>query len=146
MTYEEMKVKCWLKRAFYAEKKIHVLEMLLKTLRMRAEGLDGTRQYNHTGRSDTVSNGTENAFLKIADIERRLTGQKKELFKVTEEIAEAIELLHDDELETVLMHRYLMFHTIEETAEIMHYSVRTVNYKQDEAVRKLCTLLHCIAR
>lgn len=145
MTQKETEVKRWLKRAFYADKKIHALEMLLRASRMHAEGLSGTSKHNYTGKSDTAINGTENAYMKVADIERRYAGQKKELEKVTEEISEAIALLHDDELETVLMHRYLLFHTIEQTAEIMHYSVRTVNYKQDEAIRKLCTLLHCFA-
>lgn len=145
MTDEEMKVKRWLKRAFYADKKIHALEMLLRASRMHAEGLSGTGQYNYTGKSDTAVNGTENAYMKLADIERHYAGQKKELLKVTEEISEAIALLHDDDLETVLMHRYLLFHTIEQTAEIMHYSVRTVARKQKQAIEKLVNFCPCMA-
>lgn len=46
MTPEEIKVKKWLQRAFYADKKIKSLDMLLKAFKMHAEGLDGTRQLN----------------------------------------------------------------------------------------------------
>jgi len=145
MTSEELKVKNWLNRAFYAEKKVKALDMLLKTSRMHAEGLASHEQYNYTGKSDTALNGTENTFMKLADIEHKYIRQKHELLKVSEEIAEAIARLHDDELETVLIHRYLLFHTIEQTAELMNYSERTIRNKQNKAIQKLCRYLPCIA-
>lgn len=137
MTPEEIRLKKWLQRAFYADKKIKSLDMLLKTFRTHAEGLDGTRQYKHTGRSDTRLNGTETAFIAIADIERKYSQQKSELLKLRKDISEAISLLQDDELETVLIHRYLLFHTIEQTAEIMNCSPETVKRKQRKAIEKL---------
>ena len=144
MTPEEIKVKNWLNRAFYADKKIKALDMLLKASRMHAEGLSGARQYNYTAKSETRLNGTENAFLKIAEIEHDFIGQKKELENIFREISEAIELIDDDELEAVLIHRYLLFHTIEQTAEIMHYSAETVRRKTNRAISKLCEkLLEC---
>lgn len=39
MTAEEIKVKNWLQRAFYADKKMQSLEMLLKASKIHAEGL-----------------------------------------------------------------------------------------------------------
>ena len=144
MTQEEIKVKNWLNRAFYAEKKVKALDILLRTSRMHAEGLDGVQQYNYTGKSNTRLNGTENAFLKLADIERKYSEQKKELENIFGEISEAISLLQDDDLETVLIHRYLMFHTIERTAELMHYSTETVRRKTNKAIKKLWVkLLEC---
>ena len=137
MTPEEIKVKNWLNRAFYADKKIKALDMLLRASKMHAEGLDGTRQYNYTGKSDTRLNGTENAFLKIVDMESKFSEQKQELIKISDEISVAIAELHDDDLETVLIHRYLLFHTIEHTAELMHYSPETVKRKQKKAIEKL---------
>ena len=144
MTPEEIKVKNWLNRAFYADKKIKALNMLLKASRMHAEGLNGVKRYNYTGKSDTRLNGTENAFLKLADIERKYSKQKQELIKISDEISEAIAELHDDDLETVLMHRYLLFHTIEQTAEFLNYSPETVRRKTNKAIEKLCEkLLEC---
>lgn len=141
MTPEEIKVKNWLNRAFYADKKIKALDMLLRANRMRSEGLDGVRQYNYTGKSDTRLNGTENAFLKLADIERKFSEQKQELIKISDEISTAIAQLHYNDLETVLIHRYLLFHTIEQTAELMHYSPETVRRKTNKAIQKLCEKL-----
>ena len=144
MTPEEIKVKNWLNRAFYADKKIKALDMLLKASKMHAEGLDGVRQYNYTGKSDTRLNGTENAFLKLSDIERKYNEQKQELIKTFNEISENIRLLNDNELETILIHRYLLFHTIEQTAEFLNYSPETVRRKTNKAIEKLCEkLLEC---
>ncbi|MCM1315741.1 MAG: hypothetical protein NC205_00910 [Prevotella sp.] len=145
MTPEEIKVKNWLNRAFYVNKKINALDMLLKASVMHAEGLTRVQQYNYTSKSDTRLNGTQDAFLKLVDMERKISEQKKELENIFEEISEAIALLHDDELEAILIHRYLLFHTIEQTAEIMHYSTRAVKYKQKKAIEKLCTFLPCFA-
>lgn len=119
--------------------------MLSKRLRMHAEGLDGTGQYNDIARQTTALNSTENAYIKLADTELRLEKERAELKKTIDEILQMIKLLHDDDLETVLIHRYLLFHTVEQTAEIMHYSERTVKYKQSVAIKKLCTLLPCFA-
>lgn len=145
MTPEEIKVKNWLNRAFYAEKKVKALDMLVRQCSVRAERLSRCGEENYTGKSDTVLNGTENAFMKLADIEHKYSEQKKELENTFGEISEAIALLHDDELEAVLIHRYLLFHTIEQTAEFMHYSIRATQYKHKKSIQKLCTLLHCFA-
>lgn len=145
MTLEEIKVKNWLNRAFYAEKKVKALDMLVRQCRTHAEGLHGSGEYNYTGKSDTVLNGTESTFMKLVDMEQKYSDQRKELENIFGEISEAIALLHDDELEAVLIHRYLLFHTIEQTAELMHYSVRTIKNKQNQAIRKLCPLLPCFA-
>lgn len=137
MTEKETEVKNWLERAFYAEKKLMALDMLLKRSVMHAEGLSRSGQYNYTGKSDVRLNGTQGAFLRLAGIEHDFIEQKKELVKIYTEISEAIAQLHDDELEAVLMHRYLMFHTIEETAEIMHYSPETIKRRQKKAIQIL---------
>lgn len=137
MTTEEIKVKNWLQRAFYADKKMRSLEMLLKASKMHAEGLSMCGDSNNKGKSDTVLNGTETAFLRVADTECKYSEQKRELENISGEISDAVALLHDEELETVLIHRYLLFHTIEQTAELMHYSRATVKRKQNEAIKKL---------
>ena len=137
MTSEEIKVKNWLNRAFYAEKKVKALDMLVRQCRTHAERLSRCGEGNYTGKSDTVLNGTENAFMKLVDMEQKYSDQRKELENISKEISETIALLHDDELETVLIHRYLLFHTIERTAELMHYSPETVKRKQRKAIQKL---------
>lgn len=145
MTPKEIKVKNWLNRAFYAEKKVKALDMLVRKYRTHAERLSRCGECNYTGGTENVLNGTENAFMKLVDMEQKFSDQKKELENISKEISEAIALLHDDELEAVLIHRYLLFHTIEQTAEFMHYSIRATQYKHKKSIQKLCTLLHCFA-
>ena len=133
----ELEIKHWLNRAFYAEKKAKALEMLVAQCRMRAEGLSHAGECNDRGRSDSSANGTENALMKLADMELKAEAQKVEAVNVSEEIQQAIARLHDDDLETVLLHRYILFHTIEKTAELMNYGRETVKRKTDKAVAKL---------
>lgn len=133
----EHEVKIWLQRAYRAYKKAESLETLLRTSRMHAEGLCVSGEYNRTAKTDTRLNGTENAFMKLADIEQQYDDQKLKFVKAFCEIKKAIGLLDDSELKVVLIHRYLLFHTIERTAELMNYSPKTVKRKQKKAIQKL---------
>lgn len=139
MTTED--VKNWLKRAFTIDKKLQALDSLINHCRERADGLSAKYEHTDRGKSDTRLNGTENAFIKLADIEEKYKRQKQELLKVSEEISDTIALLHDYELETVLIYRYLLFYTIEQTAELMHYSVKTIKNRQNQAIQKLSELI-----
>lgn len=75
--------------------------------------------------------------MRAADTERKYNEQKREFENISGEISDAVALLHNEELETILIHRYLLFHTIEQTAELMHYSRANVKRKQNEAIKKL---------
>ena len=139
MTTEEM--KRWLNRAFYADKKITALNMLIVQCRERAQGLSRSSDTNEKGRSDTTNNNTESAIMKLVETERQAEEQRTNATNAVKEIQEAIAKLGDDDLETVLTHRYLLFHTIEQTADIMNYAPRTVRQKQKLAIEKLCQLM-----
>ena len=139
MTTQELETRHWLNRAFYADKKAKALEMLVRQCRERAEGLSRCSEGNDKGRSDSTENGTENALMKLAEMERKADEQKAEAVNVSAEIQGTISKLHDDDLEAVLIHRYILFHTIEQTAEMMNYHPNTVKSKVKKAVQKLCT-------
>lgn len=145
MTDKQLEIKHWLNRAFYADKKVKALEMLLKQHRERAEGFAVCCECNDKGKSSGRKNSTEDALIRLADIEQKLQQQIAELSGITAEIVDAVSKLCDNDLETVLIHRYLLFHTVEETAELMNYSPRTVRDKQKKAIEKLCLLLPCFA-
>ncbi len=84
----------------------------------------------------------ENALVKLADIEHRYNKLEQDLIKVSDEISDAIAKLNDEELEIVLIHRYLLFHTVELTAELMNYSTKTINRRINKAIEKLCKILN----
>ena len=135
MTVDEMRK--WLGRAFRADKKAQALNALVQQRREHATGLVRTSEGNDKGRSDGSKNGTENAYIQLADIEAQLEECKKEADKAAAEIFDAINSVHDDDLEAVLINRYLNYMTIEKTAEFMGYSPRTICRKTDAAIAKL---------
>lgn len=137
MTDKQLEVRHWLNRAFYADKKAKALEMLLRQRRERAESVSCCHEGNDKGKSTVAKNSTENALIDLADAEQKLKRQITELDGIKDEIEEAISKLGDDDLETVLIHRYLLFHTVEETAELMNYSRETVKRKTYQAIEKL---------
>lgn len=137
MTTQELDIRHWLNRAFYADKKAKALDMLVRQCRMRAEGLSRCSEGNDKGKSDSSENGTENALMKLAEMERKADEQKNEAVNASAEIQKAIEKLNDFDLEAVMIHRYLLFHTDKETADIMNYDERTIRRKRDKAIKKL---------
>lgn len=141
----EFDMRYWLNRAFYADKKIKALDALIERHRERAQGLSVCSEGNDKGKSDSTKNGTENALLKLAELEEKADAQRTQAVKELEKVQTAISMLNDNDLETVLIHRYLLFETIEETAESMHYAPRTVRKKQKQAIDKLCLIVPCNA-
>lgn len=139
MTSEEMKV--FLNRAFYADKKIAALNMLIAQTRERAQGLSRSSGGNLKGKSDSNNNSTESALLRLAELEQQAEVQRVYAADVLLEIQQKIALLRDDDFETVLTHRFLLYNTIEQTAELMNYAPRTVRQKQKQAIEKLCQLM-----
>lgn len=137
MTVRQNEIRDWLNRAFYADKKVKVLEMLLKQCRERAEGAAVCYEGNDKGKSSGSENSTENVLIKLVDTEHKLQQQITGLASISGEIFDAISKINDDDLETVLIHRFLLFHTVEETAEIMNYGRETVKRKTNQAIEKL---------
>lgn len=144
MTTNELEMRHWLNRAFYADKKAKALEVLVQQCRERAQGLSVNWECNDAGRSDGSENGTENALMRLAEIERKALGLKLECADILSETLTKIWELHDDDLEAVLINRYVLFYTIEQTAEIMNYDPRTVKRKTNKAIAKLSqNVLEC---
>ena len=67
-----------------------------------------------------------------------LMKQIEELRLLQREIRERIASLHNNDLESVLIYRYIAYRTEEEAAEELNYSKRTVQEKIKWAIKKLC--------
>lgn len=137
MTDKQLKVKKWLNRAFDAEKKAKALELCVQQCRERAESVSVCYGSNDKSKSDGSTNVTENILIRLADAEMELSKQIIELLDISDEVKETIAKLKDDSLETIMIHRYILFHTVEKTAELTNYSVETVKRKQRQAIEKL---------
>lgn len=144
MTTNELEMRHWLNRAFYADKKAKALDALAQQCRERAQGLSVNWECNDTGKADGAQNGTENALMRLAEIEQKALALKLECANILAETLTKIWELHDDDLESVLINRYVLFYTIEQTAEIMNYDPRTVKRKTNKAIAKLSqNVLEC---
>ena len=145
MTLEQMETSAWLNRAFYKDKKVRALTSLLERDRARAQGLTVNYGGADKGRSGGRENGVEAAMQICAETSEAYDKALCEYNAMRREVSQVINGMRDDELEALLTYRYLEGLPMEEIAERMHYSVRSVKYKHKQALDKVCTLLHCIA-
>lgn len=145
MTLEQMETSAWLNRAFYKDKKVKALRSLLERDRARAQGLAVNYEGIDKGHSDGRENGVEAALQICAETSEAYDKALCEYDTIRREVSLVINGMHDDEMEALLTYRYLEGLPMEEIAERMNYSVRSVKYKHKQALDKVCTLLHCIA-
>lgn len=68
------------------------------------------------------------------DIDLEIVELKKHQERVRQVIAE----LHDNDFESVLIYRYVLYNTEEQTADKLHYAPRTVQEKVKKAIKKIC--------
>ena len=133
MTENEM--RDYLERHFYASKKIKALKLEREQLRLNAMGGAVSYESNNT---TTKENGTERKLMRLADDEKEIDNQIEELEQLQRDIRELIASLHDDDLEAVLIYRYILHHKEREAAEELNYAVRTVQEKIKKAISNLC--------
>lgn len=137
MTVEHLEKIAWLNRAFYAEKKVKALESLRKRDRERTQQITANYEGNNKGKSDGRKNGVEEALLMLAESDEKYDNALRDYTALRREIESAIEELHDNELESIFVYRYLEYKTMEQIAECMHYNERTILRKHKAGIEKL---------
>lgn len=131
----ETEMRNYLEGHFYASKKIKALEAERRQLRMNAQGGAISFEGNNT---TGKSNATERNLMRLADEEKEIDEQIVRLRQKQRDIRQLISSLNDDDLEAVLIFRYIVHNTEEQTAEKLNYAPRTVQEKIKKAVSKLC--------
>lgn len=137
MTVEHLEKIAWLNRAFYAEKKVKALESLRKRDRERTQQITASYGCNDKGKSDGRKNGVEEALMMLAESDEKYDNALRDYTVLRREIESAIEELHDNELESIFVYRYLEYKTMEEIAECMNYNERTILRKHKTGIEKL---------
>lgn len=144
MTIEHLEKIAWLNRALYAEKKVKALESIRKRDRERTQQISANYEGNDKGKSSGRKNGVEEALMMLAESDEKYDNALHDYSMLRREIETAIESLHDDELETIFMYRYLDYKTMEQIAEIMNYNERTIRRKHHSGIEKLSgNVLEC---
>lgn len=131
----EVQMRNYLEGHFYASKKIKALEEERRQLRISAQGGAVSYEGNYT---TTKANASECTLVRLADEEKKIDDEIVRLRNKQREIRQLISSLDDDDLEAVLIFRYVVHNTEEQTAEKMNYAPRTVQEKMKKAIRKLC--------
>lgn len=137
MTIEHLEKIAWLNRAFYAEKKVKALESIRKRDRERTQQITANYEGKDKGKSDGRKNGVEEALMMLAESDEKYDNALHDYSLLRREIETAIESLHDDELETIFMYRYLDYKSMEQIAELMNYNSRTIIRKHKAGIEKL---------
>lgn len=137
MTIEHLEKIAWLNRAFYAEKKVKALESIRRRDRERTQQITASYEDNDKGKSDGRKNGVEEALMVLVESDEKYDNALHDYSVLRREIETAIESLHDDELETIFMYRYLDYKTMEQIAELMNYSKISIQRKHKKGIEKL---------
>lgn len=131
---EEYKDKVnYLNQARHLQKKIQALKNLKQDNKM----LSGMSYENTGAKNCNNSNSVECKMFRIADMSLKIDEEIQRLERLTDEIFTVICNLDDDELETILIYRFLQFMTIGNIAKEMHYDEKTVSRKLHKAIEKI---------
>ena len=137
MTDEQYAKVRWLYRAKNAEKKLNALYHKRECDRERAKRLARALEGAGTGRSDSRSNVTEESIFKLLGSGEEYEKYFSFYLSVRREIEDVIKTLGDPVAEAVFTQKYLNYMTMEEIAEKMNCSVKTVKRKHGEGLEKM---------
>ena len=138
MTIEQLEKISWLNRAFQIENKVESLEALVEHDRERAQRITANCNSDDKGKSTGgKNNSVYNSLMILAETEEKYHEALNEYNIVRKEIEAAIESMHDNELETIMRHRYLTYKTWEQIAEAMDCSRMTVHRKHLKSLDKM---------
>ena len=124
----------YLSRAYRMEQQVESKLQQIEALRSMAESLTsciGTEPVSHT-RNVTSMQDTVN---KIIEEEKNLNAQIDELVEIKKEIADTISQVTNVTYRLILEKRHLCFLMWEQIACEMHYGVRTVQTKYNDALQ-----------
>lgn len=133
-------LKLWLNRAYWIDKKITALKSI--KLKNKEDTLSLTAGYNSDGGScPSKGNRQESKVQKMidsnADIDKLIFQECAKIEPVKAEILKTIVLLENEQLETILIYRYVNREEFDNIANEINYSGRNTYRKHKEAVEKL---------
>lgn len=118
MTTEELNIKDRLRRGADSQRKIDALRLYARKIKI-----------------------DENNHVKVpissTDIEKKIKAEMKKQERSNKDALDLISSAEDDTLEAILIRRYLLFQSIEQVADELHYSVITINRKTKQAIEKI---------
>jgi len=139
VTTEQIQKIAWLNRAFRARKAAEAWKLKYQQDKIIAERISGGLA---SSGARSGNNATEDALIRLAETERKTKSKIDELIQIQEEIADKIMEIDDNELQAVLVYRYLGCMNFEQIAEKMNYDKRTIQRKHKAALDKVVIECH----
>lgn len=134
-----MTVKEWLNRGYKLDKEINTLLKAQHDALARATG--STCGTNAEKVQTSRRNTSENRFINYASYSELIDNRIDELYAIKQEILSAINKVNDAVLRTLLIEKYVNFHTWEQIACDMNYSyvhvVHNLHPKALDAISKI---------
>lgn len=142
MTEEQIKIKEWLNRAFYADNKIKALEAVREKNRELATKCSASYE-NDGSTSGLHGNSKEKIIHEICDNDLAIRKELDALVGIRTEILKVISVINNDELEAILNMRYLGYMNMQQIADELHYDRRTIQRKYIIALDKIKDVIEC---
>lgn len=129
-----MKAKEYLRKAYNLDKFINA--SLVELSRLRAHySIIRSLDYSKDKVQTSPGNNTENAIIKIVDMENMINDKIDQLVDLKDEIKSNINRLPDETDRLVLTYRYVCFLSWEEIAVKMGYSYRNIHRVHSKALK-----------
>lgn len=129
-----MNAQHFMNRAYKLKKKIASAKLSLKAIKADAVSLKGINYDRDPVSMTHMSSPTEDAVMRIIYREEALHDMENELTCLKLEIADMIDLLPDQDWQTVMTERHLCFKEYEDIAKDMTYSIRWVKQLHSDAM------------
>lgn len=131
-----MTAKEYLQQAYMIDRKIQLDSEKLAAARSALYGR--SIRYDRDGSNPLPkSNGTENAVLRVLELEEHLYKEIDRLTEKRQEIEQAVDSVPDEVQREVLTRRYLLYQKWELVAEEMNYSERHIRRLHEYALKKI---------
>lgn len=131
-----MTVKEYLQQAYRIDRKIQLDTEKLAAARSALYGK--TARYDSDGSKPVpCGNGTENAVLRVMELEERLNREIDELTEKRQEIEQVVNAVPDEVQREVLTRRYLLYQKWEVIAEEMNFSERHIRRLHGYALKNM---------
>ena len=131
-----MTAKEYLRQAYIIDRKIKLDTEKLEAARSALYGK--TVRYDRDGsKSVPHGNGTENAVLRVLELEERFDKEIDRLTEKRQEIEQAVNAVPDEVQREVLTRRYLLYQKWEVIAKDMNYSVQHIFRLHSLALKKM---------
>ena len=134
MNTKQLEVIAFLNKAFHLEKNITALVAVHESNISLAERCTASYENSGAGRAINNENSQENIIHKIIDLSAKINNEIDKLIDARNEVSELINTLDNAEYKAILTRRYLLYQSMQEIADVMNYSGKTIQRKHKQAI------------